>query len=679
MYSSFQNSETKILKIIASGESFQDTLDTIFLQLCNNYSQCHFGSAFFKQDKNEVHDIYIPILALDSINAATNSSSVQKNDFQEQIKSCASKKDLEYVIFHDALNMHDQSLGFLIILSTDEIKIEQVDISIASNLIALAIKNEVQKRELKNVTIKAQNANRVKSDFLSNMSHEIRTPLTSILGFANAMTSDNLSEQDAKIALHSISRNSEHLLQIMNDIIDISKIEAGKLEIESTTFLLMQSIDDVFSIVKLKAEEKGIELQLQHAFPLPKLITTDQLRFKQILLNLIGNAIKFTNVGTVELTVGYDQPSNQLLFEIVDTGIGITEKQQQQIFKAFSQADTSITRRFGGSGLGLTICKELTSRLGGVIDFKSSKDQGTTFRFSIDAGAMAKHELQNSLQIPTIPQTKNKNKNNTDYSLNGKVLLIEDGEDNQLFISYLLKKIGLEYRIAENGLIGVQQAINSDFDLILMDLQMPVMDGFIATKILRNKSYTKPIIALTANITREASVKCFEMGCDDYLSKPFKPHVFYEKLALYLNQPMMANTKKLSGEKSKEDGIVIPDIQPCDIQATELDMKSLHPILPVFEEDPPLIDRTLLISYIEKLPNRLEECEKAYNANDWLTLGKLAHRMAGAQMYGYPDLTQVSIHLENSVNANQHASIHNSFKNLRTIIHAIVLGREHIT
>ncbi len=371
----------------------------------------------------------------------------------------------------------------------------------------------------------AESATKAKSEFLAHMSHEIRTPMTAVLGFTDVLL-ERLEDPENLDATRIIKRNGQHLLDLINDILDLSKIEADKLDIHRVDCSAAQIVDDVATLMRGRAESKSLALKVEYQTPIPKTICSDPTRLRQILVNLIGNAIKFTESGQVILRLAYIQQSdgeNRLQFEVIDSGIGLTHEEASRLFQPFVQANSSTTRRFGGTGLGLAICLRLTEMLGGKIVVESIPGTGSTFRFSIEVGTendVAMFDAPPKLQGETAPKAARSEK------LDARILLAEDGPDNQRLIAFVLKKAGADVVVAENGKLAYELALGGPdgntpaFDLILMDIQMPVMDGYEATRKLRQAGYTKPIIALTAHAMSGAREQCVAAGCDDYAAKP---------------------------------------------------------------------------------------------------------------------------------------------------------------
>ena len=390
--------------------------------------------------------------------------------------------------------------------------------------------------ELESAICQAEAANVSKSEFLANMSHEIRTPMTAILGYTDVLVEEgdlSRAPNHRVETIRTIQRNGEHLMSIINDILDLSKIEAGKMIVEQIDCSPHQILADVGALMRVRADSKGLSLGIECVGPIPRTIQSDPVRLRQILINLVGNSIKFTELGGVRVItkLGDDPTADnpKLTFEVIDTGIGITPRQMEKLFRPFSQADTSMTRKFGGTGLELTITKRFTQMLGGDITVDSTLDQGTSFVVQVSTGPLDGVEMiEEPIDAVVIEAEKAgaKPQQSTDRPLeNVRILLAEDGPDNQRLISFLLKKWGVSVELAENGQVAMIKALKAlqdgnPFDVILMDMQMPVMDGYTATTTLRESEYTKPIIALTAHAMAGDRDKCLNAGCDDYATKP---------------------------------------------------------------------------------------------------------------------------------------------------------------
>lgn len=386
-------------------------------------------------------------------------------------------------------------------------------------------------------------ADLAKSEFLANMSHEIRTPMTAILGYAELLL-ESKSEAERTECAETIRRNGQHLLTVLNDILDLSKIEAGKLEVEHISCDIVALLKDVVELHSVRAEGKQLWLRTTISSDCPTIVKADPVRLRQVLLNVLGNAIKFTEQGGVEIEVYVHRDSNnisELRISCVDSGIGMNNDQLAKLFSAFTQADNSTSRKFGGTGLGLAISKRLMELMGGTILVQSEIGLGSTFTvvlpFTEDtirngsadlSGNGRAPESRDHFELEDLSAAESKESKSSKAAvvttrLDGcSILLAEDGIDNQRLISHILRKSGAQVEIADNGKVAVDLLLSrpGEFDIVLMDMQLPILDGYQATRALRTEGFYGPIIALTAHAMAGDRSKCLEAGCDDYLTKP---------------------------------------------------------------------------------------------------------------------------------------------------------------
>jgi PAS domain S-box-containing protein len=404
---------------------------------------------------------------------------------------------------------------------------------------------------LKKAQADALAADAAKSEFLANMSHEIRTPMTAILGFTELLANDGdqLRAPPERLEhIETIRRNGEHLLAIINDILDLSKIEAGKLVIEHAPTDPVAFLADIRRLMDVRAKAKSLRLEVHYTTPMPASIMTDPMRLRQILVNLVGNALKFTEVGGVLLRVGCDPRAERLTVEIEDSGIGMTEAQLGHLFDAFMQGDASVTRRFGGTGLGLRISQRLAGMLGGAITVRSVPGQGSVFTLTIATGPVAEAGLrligtgENAPANERVASTggpAGATEHDPEVLAGVRILLAEDGPDNQRLIGFHLRKAGADVRVVENGRLAIEAlsadgtvagalAANPRFDLLLTDMQMPEMDGYTAAALLRAKGWNRPIVALTAHAMSGDRERCLAAGCDGYATKPIDRNALIE-------------------------------------------------------------------------------------------------------------------------------------------------------
>lgn len=385
---------------------------------------------------------------------------------------------------------------------------------------------------------KAESANQTKSLFLANMSHEIRTPLGVILGFTEALKQPNLEREDQQKFVETIERTGQDLRRIINDILDISKVEAGHLDIDKVAFDFVEFIQDLEMAMQIQARQNDNQLDFIPVGDLPREVVTDNIRLKQILVNVLGNALKFTRKGQVQ--VRYGLRGEHLYFEVNDNGIGMSPDDVAQLFQPFSQADSSTTRRFGGTGLGLSLSRRLARALGGdIILLESVVGKGTSFRITVAATSNSS-ERRVIERKSSVPKAVDLSEGMA--GLRGRrILLVDDSGDNQTLLQFLMQKWGMDYDSATNGREAVEKAMTRPFDLILMDMQMPVMDGYEATKTLRRLNFLKPIVALTAHAMKEDRNRCLAVGCNDYLSKPIDHNILLQTLCVLLIQPEVSS------------------------------------------------------------------------------------------------------------------------------------------
>jgi signal transduction histidine kinase/CheY-like chemotaxis protein/HPt (histidine-containing phosphotransfer) domain-containing protein len=499
---------------------------------------------------------------------------------------------------------------------------------------------ESKQKALTKALTDAEAASQAKSTFLANMSHEIRTPLTAIIGFSDMLKEGRYYNQETRHEIDSIIRAGKHLQEIINDILDLSKIEAGQLEIELIEDSPIEIMHQVDELIRPRAEEKGLNFKTVYNFPLPKIIKTDPTRLRQVLLNLLSNAVKFTNEGDVEVIVEYLQQEKQLRFTVIDAGIGMTEVEMRRIFKPFTQGDTSTTRQYGGTGLGLCISQQLANKLGGNITCSSKKGAGSKFVFTASVGDLPNVEL--AVEEYVVESKPKKAKFVLPHnSLSGSVLLAEDTADNQRLISMYLRRAGVSVEVVENGQQALQKALQYEYDLILMDMQMPIMGGVEAIEKLRVAGYKKPIVTLTANALKQDRERCAKAGADDYLTKPLDLEPFYVILKTYLREP----------EQTK------PVVSPAYVTDDLLDD-------PEFKE--------LVNKFLEDLPDKLQNINEAYRDHNWSAMKSLIHKLKGTgASFGYPAITELATLIYKDLLEDNYTALEHAVADLNKICQSI--------
>jgi len=449
-------------------------------------------------------------------------------------------------------------------------------------------------QELKRATEAANAANIAKSRFLANMSHEIRTPLNAIIGILRLLQESPVNEAQMKL-LHNMKASSENLVHIINDILDFSKIEIGKIELSSTPFNLKDLARRIYDAHEFKAEEKGIRFSCIVNPALDKTYLGDPVRLHQILSNLVSNAMKFTSEGMVEIKVDLTEGKgsrDRILFSVEDTGIGISPENQSRIFNSFQQEDESITRTYGGTGLGLAISKQLVELMGGRLELVSRKNQGSKFCFTIELS-------EGSGVVPEVQAELKKPDQNVLKGL--RVLMVEDNKFNQFIAQAILDKWGVETTVLEDGQQAVDLLRTRSFDLILMDIQMPVMDGITATKIIRQELGVKtPILALTANVVMGIVERCLEAGMQGYISKPFEEDLLYDKILSILT---------VSDAEEKV----------CDISRLKK----------MVNDDPAMLN-LMIRKFLDVTPEYILELQSAMQAKDVGLIHRMAHKIKSA-------------------------------------------------
>ncbi len=461
--------------------------------------------------------------------------------------------------------------------------------------------------ELKIAKQTAEEANISKSRFLANTSHEIRTPLNAIYGFSKLLDETEQSKEQKKY-ISGIKTSSTNLLNVVNDVLDFSKIESGETKLDITACHLPEIINQLFQTFEFRAEEKEIQLSFNIDSNIHPYIFAETAKLNQVFLNLLSNAIKFTQKGWVKFECLLEKNTKDreiIRFTVSDTGIGIDKKSQANIFENFKQEDESTTRKYGGTGLGLTISKQLVELMGGKIQVESTKGVGSRFFFNLEFKKAKQEDVKQKTSNVEIDEELLKGK---------RVLLVEDNEFNQIIAISMLEKWQIDIDTADNGKIALEKLKNQKYDLILMDKQMPIMDGIQASKIIRQEmKLNVPIIALTANVLKGVITACKEAGMNDYISKPFEPELLFHKIVTSLNLNGNGNFKL--GKNHSKLKIQVPDR-----------LLNLSKLEKMMNNEDEMVKR-MLIKFKDLTPNYIDDLNKAFIDQNWNELSKIAHKI----------------------------------------------------
>jgi signal transduction histidine kinase/DNA-binding response OmpR family regulator len=537
----------------------------------------------------------------------------------------------------------------------------------AGVLVSLDDITELEEKEIELTNSKqaAEEANKAKSTFLANMSHEIRTPMNAILGFTEILKRGYIkNEKESLRYLSTIHSSGKNLLELINDILDLSKVESGLIEIEKLKVAPYATVHEVMQMLAAKANEKCIYLDFKADGKLPKEIETDPVRLRQIIFNLIGNAIKFTGEGGVAVTCRYTDKGPKLMMDITDTGIGMSPDGVKNIFDPFVQADSSVTRRFGGTGLGLAISRKFAQAMGGDITVTSELGKGSIFTVSITTGDLSGTTFLQPEDVVLLQEEISFKEDDRWQFHDANVLVVDDGAENRELVKLLLEDAGLTVDEAKNGQIGVKKAFDGDYSAILMDVNMPVMDGFTAVGILREKGVTVPVIALTASAMKGFEEECLAAGYSGYLSKPINIDLFMEMMA-----------KLLGGRRKEKEDVGSFPVSEFSHHAVQegkmvLDDSPIVSSLPASNQK----FREIITRFVDRLHTQLDAIEAAAARGDMNEVTGIAHWLKGSGgTVGFQVFTEPAAQLEIDAKNENAFEVKKSIESLRLLAARIVV------
>ncbi len=598
-YKSFFSKNSAVMLIIEP--------DTGKIQFANQAAVDYYG--YDADSLRQMNILDINIMDSEEVRAEEQNAEKEERSYHYFKHKLADGSIRDVEVYSSTMHIRSQTLQYIIVFDiTKRIQAE---------------------KDLQKAKDEAEEANKVKSLFVSNVSHEIRTPLNAIIGLTELITDEQDLSPQLRENIKSIKYSSDHLLDVINDVLDFSKLEAGKVVLEQTDFDIFSLVKESSKTIGFKAKEKGITTRVDIQPNIPKVLKGDPSRLKQILLNLLSNAVKFTSEGSIDIKVNImemDGSRVNLKFAVSDTGIGIPEDVQSTIFESFMQAASDTSRKYGGTGLGLSICKKLVDLQKGTIGLESSEGAGSTFWFTIS------YLISEKAYLPDISRLGGQRKSLQDV----KILLVEDDKMNQFVMKQLLKKWHAELEIAENGQEAIDLLSVKKFDLVLMDLHMPHLNGYEATAIIRDPSsavldHKVMVIALTADVTAETKERVQKAGMNDFISKPCDQEIIFEKI-----HRSILNKKTEFVEKKQDEELRLEVEKPRN---ENIKLRIKKALADIFDDD---LESTLsLISrFLKEIPRTIIGINEAFYDKDYETLGKLVHKIKPGYSYmGFSEVT----------------------------------------